>query len=148
LGANPAMNMGFLPMAINDNESDMDKLPVGVPMNWAINKNSKVKEAAKTFLTWLVTSETGKRYVAKEFKFIPAFKSISADPADLGGLSMDIIKYSKEGKTITWNWFKYPGGDATSQAFANAMQAYIGGKSSPDELLKKFQEGWDQNNKK
>lgn len=34
---NPDMNMGFLPIPLND-EADADVLPVGVPNNWVLNK--------------------------------------------------------------------------------------------------------------
>lgn len=59
-GIDPNLNLGILPMPIDDTPEDNDKLYVGVPSNWVINKNSPVKEEAKVFLNWLVTSETGK----------------------------------------------------------------------------------------
>ncbi|WP_054939520.1 ABC transporter substrate-binding protein [Paenibacillus ihuae] len=75
-GINPDLNLGILPMPIDDTAEDNNKLYVGVPSNWVIHKNSPVKEEAKLFLDWLVTSETGKRYITKEFQFIPALDSI------------------------------------------------------------------------
>ena len=52
---NPDINIGFLPMPINNDADAMDKLPVGVPSNWVVHKNSPVKEEAKAFLNWMVT---------------------------------------------------------------------------------------------
>src|SRR5690606_31452224 len=115
--ANPDINIGFLPMPINNDGDAMNKLPVGVPNNWVVHKNSPVKEEAKAFLNWLVSSETGQRYITEEFKFIPAFNNIEAEEAVLGQLAADIIAYSKENKTLSWNWFKFPGGEATSNEF-------------------------------
>lgn len=122
---NPNLKVGFLPMPISDDAAANDKLPVGVPNNWVINKNSPNKEEAKKFLNWLVTSDMGKKYIVEEFKFIPAFKSIPADEKILGPLAADIIRYSKDNKTLSWNWFKFPGGEASSKKFAATMQAYV-----------------------
>jgi raffinose/stachyose/melibiose transport system substrate-binding protein len=140
---NPDINIGFLPMPINNNAEEMDKLPVGVPNNWVVHKNSKVKEEAKAFLNWMVSDKVGQRYITEEFKFIPAFKNIKANEEDLGQLAADIIEYSKQGKTISWNWFKFPGGEASSNEFGDAMQAYVGGEMNKKQMLKSFQQTWD-----
>jgi raffinose/stachyose/melibiose transport system substrate-binding protein len=141
---NPEINIGFLPMPINNDAEAMDKLPVGVPSNWVVNKNSPVKEEAKAFLNWMVTSEIGQRYITEEFKFIPAFTNIQADESVLGQLAADIIRYSQAGKTLTWNWFKFPSGEATSHKFADVMQAYIGGQINRDQLLERMQTAWEE----
>ena len=140
---NPDINIGFLPMPINDNADAMDKLPVGVPNNWVVHKNSAVKEEAKAFLNWMVSSDVGQRYITEEFKFIPAFKNIEADESVLGQLAADIIDYSQQGKTLSWNWFKFPGGEATSNEFADAMQAYVGGQMTKEQLLEAMQKSWE-----
>ncbi|WP_409345318.1 ABC transporter substrate-binding protein [Paenibacillus sp. MBLB4367] len=140
---NPNIKIGFLPMPISDDAAAMDKLAVGVPNNWVINKNSAVKDEAKKFLNWMVTSDIGKKYITDEFKFIPAFKSISADESILGPLAADIIKYSKEGKTLSWNWFKFPGGESSSKKFGDAMQGYVGKQKTKEQMLDEFQKTWD-----
>ncbi|ACB60067.1 MULTISPECIES: ABC transporter substrate-binding protein [Exiguobacterium] len=137
---NPDIEMGFIPMPINDDKEKMDRLPVGVPNNWVVNKNSKNKEEGKKFLEWMATSDTGKDYMVNKFKFIPAFKSIEA--ADLGPLADDIIKYSKEDKTISWNWFKYP--DGAVNEFGAIMQAYVGKQKTSEEMLQDFTKTWQK----
>jgi raffinose/stachyose/melibiose transport system substrate-binding protein len=140
---NPNIKIGFLPMPISDDAASSDKLQVGVPNNWVVYKDSPVKDEAKKFLNWLVSSATGKKYITNEFKFIPAFKSIPVDEQVVGPLAADIIKYSNANKTLSWNWFKFPGGEATSKKFSDAMQAYIGGKIKKDQMLDEFQKSWD-----
>lgn len=139
---NPNVKIGFLPMPISDDPSN-DKLPVGVPNNWVINKNSAVKEEAKAFLNWMVTSDIGKGYITKQFKFIPALTTIKATEEDLGALASDIIKYSAEGKVLSWNWFKFPGGEASSKKFGDAMQAYVGKQQTKEQMLETMQSTWD-----
>jgi len=135
---NPDIKMGFMPIPINDDAEKMDRLAVGVPNNWVVNKNSKNKEEAKKFLEWMATSETGKDYMVNKFKFIPAFKSIEGK--DLGPLADDIIKYSNEGKTMSWNWFKYP--DGATNEFGAIMQAYVGKQKTADEMLQDLTKTW------
>jgi raffinose/stachyose/melibiose transport system substrate-binding protein len=136
----PNMNIGFIPMPINDDAAANDKLQVGVPNNWVINKNAPDadKQAAKDFLNWMVSSETGKKALVEDFKFIPAFKTIEAK--GIGPLGEDIVKYSNENKTLSWNWFKFPNG--ATQEFGAAMQAYVGGQTSKEELLKALDSTW------
>ncbi|MFX0558897.1 extracellular solute-binding protein [Tepidibacillus infernus] len=139
LEINPNINMGFLPIPINNDAEAMDKLPVGVPNNWVVNKNSPNKEEAKKFLNWMVSSDVGKSYIVQKFKFIPAFDNIEA--TGLGALADDIIKYSNENKTLSWNWFKYP--DGVINEFGSIMQAYVGGQKSKDQFLNDLQTAWD-----
>ncbi|TVX88110.1 extracellular solute-binding protein [Paenibacillus agilis] len=145
-GINKDLNLGVLPMPIDEDAVKNDKLLVGVPNNWVINKNSKVKEEAKIFLNWLVSSETGKKYITKEFKFIPAFSTITATAEDLGDIAADVMKYSQENKALSWNWFKYP--DGATQEFGSMIQAYVAGKDDQAKLLENFQKAWDNLSKK
>lgn len=140
---NPNVKIGFLPMPISDDAAASDKLFVGVPNNWVINKDSAVKQEAKDFLNWMVTSETGKIYITKQFKFIPALTTITATEEDLGALASDIIKYNKEGKVLSWNWFKFPQGEASSKKFGDAMQGYVGKQLTKEQMLETFQSTWD-----
>jgi len=135
---NPDINMAFLPISLNDDES-ANSLPVGVPNNWALHKDSDNLEEAKLLLDWMVSSETGKRYMTEEFAFIPAFDNI--EPVGLGALGESILEYSVEDKTIPWTWFRWP--DGANQEFAATIQEYAVGQIEYDELLEKFQSIWD-----
>lgn len=145
-GINKNIHVGILPMPINDNADENDKLLIGVPNNWVINKNSPVKAEAKEFLNWLVTSDIGKQYMTKEFKFIPAFKSVKATSEDLGELGAEVVKYSQEGKALSWNFMKFP--DGGMNEFANQIQAYIAGKSDKNRMLEDLQKTWESLNTK
>jgi raffinose/stachyose/melibiose transport system substrate-binding protein len=135
---NPDINMGFLPIPIS-NDAEANRLPVGVPNNWVLNKNSEHLEEAKLFLNWMVSSETGKRYLTEEFAFIPAFDNI--EPTGLGSLGESILEYSKEEKTIPWTWFRWP--DGANKEFAASIQEYAAGKIDYETLIQRFQDTWD-----
>lgn len=135
-GVNPELNLAFLPMPINDDAALNDNIFVGVPNNWVVNKNSAVKQEAKDFLNWLVTSDVGKRYIIEEFKFIPAFTNIPFTNEQLGDLAASISEYSNAGKTLPWVWAMLP--DGSTQEIGASIQAYIGNKLSKEELLESF----------
>ncbi|WP_442950907.1 ABC transporter substrate-binding protein [Paenibacillus sp. An7] len=139
-GINPDLNLGILPMPIGDDADASDKLFVGVPNYYVVNKESAVKQEAKDFLEWLVTSETGKKYMTEEFKFIPAFKSITTDSEVLGDLAADIIQYSDDNKALSWYYSRFPEG--VPQEFGAVMQAYVA-KPDPVKLLEDLQKSWD-----
>lgn len=137
-GIDPELQVGVLPMPINDDEKLNDNIFVGVPNNWVVNKNSPNKEEAKKFLNWMVTSETGKKYTVDEFKFIPALKSITYEPEQLGTIAASIQEYVQADKTLGWQWPKLP--DGTNQEFGALMQAYVAKKITKEELFKQMDE--------
>ncbi|WP_458120285.1 ABC transporter substrate-binding protein [Paenibacillus sp. Z6-24] len=139
-GIKPDMNIGLMPMPINNNKEENDRVYVRVPNNWVVNKNSPVKEEAKEFLNWLVSSETGKRYITDEFKFIPAFKNIPTSDKQLGPIGADIVKYNNEGKILPWIFPKFPMG--LSKDYASTMQAYLAGELDRQGMLQQMQEQW------
>ncbi len=141
---NPDLNVGLMPMPINNDSALNDNIFVGVPMNWVVYKDSPNKDAAKEFLNWLVTSETGKRYVTEEFKFIPALDNIEAS-SELGPLAKDIVKYVEEDKVLGWYWPKYP--DGVLQPISDSMQKYLAGNITADEMLQEFDQAWEQANR-
>lgn len=127
----PAMNLGLLPLPISDQEGT---ILVGVPNNYIVNSKSAHPEEAKAFLNWLVSSETGKKYLTKEFKFIPAETNIQADAADIGQVAVAVQE--KSATALGWNWDMFP--DGVTQGFGAAMQEYLGGQLNRDQLLEKL----------
>ncbi|GGG22413.1 ABC transporter substrate-binding protein [Paenibacillus abyssi] len=138
------MNIGMLPIPINDNPGN-DALAVGVPNNWVINKKSseQKKAEAKLFLNWMVSSEQGKMHLVERLKFIPAFHHIQTD--SLGPLADDILRYSYENKTLSWNWYTYPDG-VSDYEFGPVMQAYIGDQMTAEQVLQQLQTLWETTN--
>lgn len=138
---NPDLNLGYLPMPLGDNAELNDKLNVGVPANLVINKDSASKEEAKIFLNWFVTSDIGKEYIVKKFKFIPALKTIEATPEDMGDLGSAVWEYVQAGKVLPRQSAKFP--DGVAQEFSGAMQAFFAGKSDANKMLEDMQTSWD-----
>lgn len=128
---NANLNLGVLPLPINDQPGHV---MVGVPNNWIVNKKSAHPEEAKKFLNWMVSSETGKRYLTKEFKFMPAVNNVTATKEDVGPIAVAIQEQSKD--ALGWQWDRFP--DGTTQGWGAAMQEYEGGRINKDQLLEKL----------
>ncbi|MFT8322163.1 MAG: ABC transporter substrate-binding protein [Bacillus sp. (in: firmicutes)] len=138
----PNMEVGYIPMLLNDDKEKADKLMVDVPTNWVVYKGAPDadKKAALDFLNWVVTSDTGKTALVKDFKYIPAFKTIEASAEDIGPLGAALQEYSKNGKTYSWQFMKYP--DGAGQEFGASVQAYVGGQKSKEEVMKALDDTW------
>ncbi|MCF6138022.1 ABC transporter substrate-binding protein [Pseudalkalibacillus berkeleyi] len=134
--------IGMLPIPVEGYKED--SMPVGVPMYWAVNSNKDAKEieAAKAFLDWLYTSETGKTTVLEDFKFIPAYEGYDtskiSDP-----LAKDIYEYAQNGKTLSWTFMGYPTGWGQQELGIN-IQKYLSDKMSWKELVSESQEAWEK----
>jgi raffinose/stachyose/melibiose transport system substrate-binding protein len=128
---NPDLNLGVLPLPINDSEGHVF---VGVPSNWIVNSKSEHPEEAKAFLNWLVSSETGKTFLTKDFKFMPALTSIKATEEEIGPIAASIQEQAST--ALGWQWDRYP--DGTIQGFGAAMQEYLGAQINRDQLLDKL----------
>jgi raffinose/stachyose/melibiose transport system substrate-binding protein len=137
-------NIGMFPIPVEGFEG---KLPVGVPMYWAVNKKSdeEVVQASKDFLDWMYTSDAGKEAVVNDFKFIPAYKGYEdaeiADP-----LSQEIYNYSSEGNTLGWVFMGSPIG-WQEEVLAVNMQQYLSGDISWDEALENARASWEKSRK-
>jgi len=137
-----ASNIGFIPLSVEGGIGD--RIPVGVPMYWGVNKqlDAEVVEAAKNFLNWMYTSETGKQYVLEEFKFIPAYKGYDVSKVS-DPLARDILDFSARGKTLPWVFMGYPTGWGQNVLGVD-IQKYVADKMSWDELTAHTTEEWEK----
>ncbi|MGM0369897.1 MAG: ABC transporter substrate-binding protein [Bacillota bacterium] len=138
-----AQDIGFLPMPVEGAKED--SIPVGIPMYWGVNKDkdSEVQDAAKDFLSWLYTSEEGKKIVINDFKFIPALKGYDGpelEPSD--PLARDILEYSNQERTMPWVFMGYPSGWGQNVLGTN-IQSYLSEDMTWDELEEDAQAEWE-----
>ncbi|WP_025690180.1 ABC transporter substrate-binding protein [Paenibacillus zanthoxyli] len=139
---NASLEAGLMPLPVNDNPEENDKLYAGVSGYWAINKDSDVKEEVKDFFNWLVTTPEGQTHMTKDMQIIPGFSSFSADNKAIGDLGADLSRYLKEGKVYgSYNSY-YP--DGVAQAFGEAVQRFVAGQVDKDGFLQELQNEWDR----
>ncbi|GAU76792.1 ABC transporter substrate-binding protein [Fusibacter sp. 3D3] len=137
---NVANNLGFLPIPLKGVKED--SIAIGVPMYWAINKDSEAakKATAKDFLNWLYTSEEGKKIVVNEMFFIPPMSGYdNVQPAD--PLAQDILRFASEGKTMPWVFMGYPT-DWGQSVLGEQIQKYYAGETTWEELIQTAKDKW------
>lgn len=135
---NPDLNMGMFPVPINDDATQMNRLPVAASFAFVINNDSEHIDEAKTFLNWLVSSETGQHYFTEKFKYLPTFDHINmSDPGVLGKI---VLEYSQADQTIPWTFSLWPNG--AFQEFFGINQAFIANQYDYDTMLEKLDAVW------
>jgi len=138
---NPDLNLGMMPMPLNDDADLNDRLFSNVPFYWGIHNESEVKDEAKEFLTWLSMTDAGEKYITEEFKHIPPFTTMEANLNSIGSLANDLQQYSNEKESLEQEWNKFP--DGLAPELGSALQKYVAGESDREELLTEFQRLWD-----
>jgi len=130
----PGMNLGMMPVPL----LDVPQVFTGVPNNWIVNNKSAHPEEAKAFLNWMVTSETGKKFITTDFKFVPALNSIAPNPDAVGAIAGDfsVFAQANPAQVKGWHWDRFP--DGITQQWGVAMQEYLGKQTNGDELLSKL----------
>jgi len=129
---------GMMPFPLMGN----DKIAVGQASNWVINGKAKPEEieAARAFLNWLFTSETGKNAIVNEFKFVPAMTTIKAE--NLDPLSQAVYDATQSGDTIPWAMNFFPQGIIVNDLAPAAQEFFLNPGMTGEQFLKKLDEVW------
>lgn len=128
-------DMGFAPLAVNNDTKVSGAIPVGVPMYWVVNKDSKVNKEAKEFLDWMVSSETGQKSLVKDMNMIPAFTNFTVESDN--SLNKSISEYNKAGKTLPWIFPVLPDGfnkNSLQPLFSKFVNSDMGVQAKKDFL--------------
>lgn len=131
---NPDLNLGMMAVPLQSKPNVF----TGVPNNWIVNSKSANADEAKAFLNWMVTSETGKKFISTDFKFVPALSSIEPNAEAIGKIGGDFAAFSGANpeQVKGWNWDRFP--DGITQQWGAAMQEYLGKQITSDQLLEKL----------
>ena len=136
----PELPVSLMGIPYSADEAKNDRLYL-VGTYWGVNAESEVKEEAKEFLSWLVTSDEGKECLTKDLQVIPAYNGIEADMDSIGRLGRSVQEYIDAGKTGTIYYTFYP--DGFAQAAGEAVQRLGAGQSTAEEFLQELQDAWD-----
>lgn len=141
-GAEAEDDYGFIPFVMGNNTSDatnsgMQACATKQVMIDAEQSTEQEVAAAKEFLNWIVYSEAGQRMLVEEAALVPACSNNTFQPVD--PLGQDIQEKQNAGQVYTSS-FIAPA-DHWSVLGA-AMQKYIGGQSSREELAQSIDSYW------
>lgn len=141
-GAENTDEYGFFPFVLGNDASDFanNGIQAAASKQVMIDKVQAGEQevaAAKEFLNWIVYSDNGQKLLVESCAVIPASTNNGYDPVD--PLGKDIKEKMAAGKTFSSS-FIAPS-DHWSVMGA-AMQKYIGGQSSREELAKSLADYW------
>lgn len=141
-GASIDDEFGFISFVLGDDTSDFANTSIQASASKQImidkvQSTSEQQEAAKEFLNYLVFDTTGQKMFVEETALIPAAKNNPNQPLD--PLGKDIAKRTAEGRLYT-SCFIAPSNHWSSMGAA--MQKYIAGKSSKNELASTLSQYW------
>jgi len=130
-------DMGVAPVPILGN----DKVAVSVPAAWYINTDAtdEEKAAAKAFLEWLYTSETGTDYLMNQFGFVPVVDGMVSE--NLDPLSQSISDAAKSG-SIPWVMSNWPAGLITTALSPITQEFFTNPSMTGAELIDKLNDAF------
>jgi len=139
----PNLNIGIMSIPIND-DADMNGNILVNTAYWGVFNDSEVKEEVKEFLSWMA-SDAGARYIAEEFKLVPAFRSMKVDRELIGPLGADVKAYVDANKTVNTTTHLWP--DGTPTEFGSVLQKLGAQEIADDRVLSEFQAAWEKQRK-
>jgi raffinose/stachyose/melibiose transport system substrate-binding protein len=90
--------MGYAPHASVKGEHNA--IFIGAPSYYVLNSDSNNKDAARAFLNFMATKESGHNYMVNEAKMIAAFTNVTLKPDT--PLSANVAEWLGKGTAYTW----------------------------------------------
>ncbi|MCI7766896.1 MAG: ABC transporter substrate-binding protein [Oscillospiraceae bacterium] len=139
-------NIKMMPIYMGLEGEENQGLCIGTENYLCINSAAKPEEqqAAKDFLFWLYSSETGKEMVVKKLGFIAPFDTFTDSEKPADPLSREVLRWmDKENvRTIPWSFTVFP-----SQTFKNdfgaALLQYAQGSRDWDYVAEQVRSSWE-----
>ena len=132
----PELELAFCPIPV-DHSEDLGAIEVSPAWVYHISKNSEHIEEAMTFLTWLVTSEEGRRFIGEDIGKLPL---LNGDVPMVGNLNEDASEALAAGETRDIEQYYHPFGFET--VCGEQFQKYISGTATREEVLTALTEEW------
>lgn len=140
-----AENVKYLPIYMGVEGEENQGLCIGTENFFAVNSKATAKEqqAAKDFMYWLFSSETGKKYVNEKLEFIAPFDTFKEDERPSDPLAQEVIKWmnNAEVTTIPWNFTVFPS-QTFKEDFGASLLQYAQGSKEWDKVKEDFVKNW------
>ena len=135
----------FLPLYMGFEGEENQGICVGTENYLAINihASDEAKANADTFLTWLFSSETGKKIVKENLMFITPFNSFTEDELPDDPLAKEVNRWmNMDGVTsVPWVFQGIPS-EQWKQDFGGALLQYISGTMDWNEVVDIAKNSW------
>ena len=135
----------FMPIYTGVEGEENQGLCTGTENFFAIN--AKASEAdqklAADFITWLYSSETGKKFVIEKLNFIAPFDTFTETERPADPLAQEVIRWmEKEGTTsVAWNFTVFPN-QTFKDNFGASLLQYAQGQMAWEDVVSKMVADW------
>jgi raffinose/stachyose/melibiose transport system substrate-binding protein len=133
---NPNIQLGFLGEPVGEDPSKA-RIMADANILYRLNKNSKNLGEAKKWLKWLITSESGHKFIVEDCKFIPTIKGVKAPNVQLANETMS---YLAKKQTYPWVQGYWPDGWETQ--LGSSLQDYCGSAKTKQQVIEELDKSW------
>lgn len=140
----------MLPIYTGIDGEESQGLCIGTENYLAINKNAtkEQQDASLKFLSWLFSSETGKKYVTEKLGFITPFNTFSEEQTPNDPLAREITRYmnNDEVTAVPWIFTAFPG-EAFKKEVGSGLLDYVQGGKKWEEVETVIKDKWKSERK-
>ena len=137
-------DLGMMPIYIGVEGEEEQGLCTGSENYWCVNSKASEEDIQATidFLTWVITSDTGKNALTKEMGFVTPFSTIGDEYTPENPLVEAANEDIAAGhKTVAWNFPTMPS-ENWKNAVGSALLEYAQGTGEWDSVVSAFVDGW------
>ena len=138
-----AESVGMMPIYTGVKGEEKQGLATGSENYWCINDKASDadKKATEDFLSWVITSDTGKKAISQDMGFTTPFKTFDDVKSD-NPLTEAAVEDQKSGKTqVSWNFTMMPSEEWKNKV-GQALLEYAQGTGKWDAVKTAFVDGW------
>lgn len=138
-----AESVGVMPIYTGVKGEEKQGLATGSENYWCINDKASDadKKATEDFLSWVITSDTGKKAISQDMGFTTPFKTFDDVKFD-NPLTEAAVEDQKSGKTqVSWNFTMMPSEEWKNKV-GQALLEYAQGTGKWDAVKTAFVDGW------
>ena len=138
-----AESVGMMPIYTGVKGEEKQGLATGSENYWCINDKASDadKKATEYFLSWVITSDTGKKAISQDMGFTTPFKTFDDVKFD-NPLTEAAVEDQKSGTTqVSWNFTMMPSEEWKNKV-GQALLEYAQGTGKWDAVKTAFVDGW------
>ena len=138
-----AESEGMMPIYTGVKGEEKQGLATGSENYWCINDKASDadKKATEDFLSWVITSDTGKKAISQDMGFTTPFKTFDDVKFD-NPLTEAAVEDQKSGTTqVSWNFTMMPSEEWKNKV-GQALLEYAQGTGKWDAVKTAFVDGW------
>ena len=136
-------SVGMMPIYTGVKGEEKQGLATGSENYWCINDKASDadKKATEDFLSWVITSDTGKKAISQDMGFTTPFKTFDDVKFD-NPLTEAAVEDQKSGTTqVSWNFTMMPSEEWKNKV-GQALLEYAQGTGKWDAVKTAFVDGW------